>query len=53
LFPPEIWSISDLVELEYPRTQIIVEGWHNRWSNLVGKAHIGNAKGTAINGITN
>ena len=26
LFPPEIWSINDLVELDYPRTQNIVEG---------------------------
>ena len=41
LFPPEIWSINDLVELDYPRTQNIVEGWHNRWNNLIGKAHIG------------
>ncbi|PKC05516.1 hypothetical protein RhiirA5_420830 [Rhizophagus irregularis] len=41
LFPPELWSISDLVELGYPRTQNIVEGWHNRWNNLIGKAHIG------------
>lgn len=41
LFPPEIWSVSDLVELGYPKTQNIVEGWHNRWNNLIGKAHIG------------
>jgi hypothetical protein len=41
LFSPEIWSIKDLVELGYPRTQNVVEGWHNRWSNLIGKAHVG------------
>jgi len=41
LFPPEIWSINDLVGLGYPRTQNIVEGWHNRWSNLIGRAHVG------------
>jgi len=38
---PELWSISDLVELGYPRTQNVVEGWHNRRSNLIGKAHVG------------
>lgn len=41
LFPPEIWSVHDLVELGCPRTQNVVEGWHNRWNNLIGKAHIG------------
>jgi hypothetical protein len=41
LFPPELWSIYELVELEYPRTQNTVEGWHNRWNNLIGKAHVG------------
>ena len=30
LFPLELWSVYELVELEYPRTQNIVEGWHNR-----------------------
>ena len=25
----------------YPRTQNAVEGWHNRWGNLIGKAHVG------------
>lgn len=41
LFPPEIWSVNDLVELDYPRTQNIVEGWHNRWNNLIGNSHVG------------
>ena len=41
LFSPELWSVNDLVELSYPRTQNIVEGWHNRWSNLISKAHVG------------
>ena len=26
LFPPEIWSVNDLVEMGYPRTQNVVEG---------------------------
>ena len=26
LFPPEIWSVNDLVKLDYPRTQNIIEG---------------------------
>jgi hypothetical protein len=41
LFPPELWSVYELVELGYPRTQNLVEGWHNRWNNLIGKAHVG------------
>ena len=30
----------ELVELGYPRTQNVVEGWHNRWNTLVGNAHV-------------
>jgi hypothetical protein len=41
LFPPEFWSVNYLVELGYPRTQNIVEGWHNRLIKLTGKAHVG------------
>ena len=29
------------MELGIPRTQNSVEAWHNRWANLVGKAHVG------------
>jgi hypothetical protein len=41
LFPPELWSVHELVELGYPRTQNMVEGWHNRWNTLIGRAHVG------------
>lgn len=41
LFSPEFWSVNHLVDLGYPRTQNIVESWHNRWINLLGKAHVG------------
>ena len=40
LFSPEIWSVYELVEQGYPRKNTVV-GWHNRWNNLVGKAHVG------------
>jgi hypothetical protein len=29
------------MELGIPRTQNSIEAWYNRWSNLVGKSHIG------------
>ena len=33
LFPPQLWSVHDSMELGIPRTQNSVEAWHNRWSN--------------------
>ena len=33
LFPPQLWSVYELVELGYPRTQNI--------NTLIGKAHVG------------
>jgi hypothetical protein len=30
LFPPQLWSVYDSIELGVPRTQNIVEAWHNR-----------------------
>ncbi|CAB4423974.1 unnamed protein product [Rhizophagus irregularis] len=41
LFPPNLWSVYDLIENNYPRTQNIVEGWHQRWNALIGKQHVG------------
>ena len=29
------------MELGIPRTQNIVEAWHNRWRTLVGESHVG------------
>jgi hypothetical protein len=34
LFPPQLWSIHNSMELGIPRTQNSIEAWHNRWSNL-------------------
>jgi hypothetical protein len=34
LFPLQLWSVHDLMELGIPRTQNSIEAWHNRWSNL-------------------
>ncbi|CAB4418896.1 unnamed protein product [Rhizophagus irregularis] len=41
LFPPELWSVHELIENGYPRTQNMVEGWHQRWSTIIGRSHIG------------
>ncbi|CAB4425523.1 unnamed protein product [Rhizophagus irregularis] len=30
-----------LVESGYPRMQNTVEGWHQRWGSLIGRAHVG------------
>ncbi|CAB4404355.1 unnamed protein product [Rhizophagus irregularis] len=40
-FPPELWSVYELIENGYPRTQNVVEGWHQRWGSLIGRAHVG------------
>jgi hypothetical protein len=41
LFSPSLWSIYNQVTQGYPRTQNFIEGWHNRWSNIVGRPHVG------------
>jgi hypothetical protein len=41
LFPPEIWSVFENVELGFLRTQNNVEAWHRRWNTLVGRPHVG------------
>ncbi|PKK75011.1 hypothetical protein RhiirC2_774112 [Rhizophagus irregularis] len=40
-FPPELWSVYELIENEYPRTQnnIMVEGWHQRWSTVIERLY--------------
>ena len=40
-FPPDLWSVYDLIQNNYPRTQNVVEGWHQRWLTLIGKRHVG------------
>ena len=39
-YPPALWTVSDLVSSELPRTQNFIEGWHNRLANLTGAHHI-------------
>ncbi|CAG8694992.1 5230_t:CDS:2, partial [Gigaspora rosea] len=41
LFPPQMWSVHDSIEIVVPRTSNIVEAWHRRWENLVGRPHMG------------
>lgn len=41
LFPPNLWSVYELIGNNYPRTQNMVEGWHQRWNTLIGKPHVG------------
>lgn len=36
LYPPKLWSVYSSVLDNIPRTQNIVESWHNRWRHLVG-----------------
>ena len=41
LFPSQLWSVYDSMELGVPRTQNKVEAWHRCWGTLVGQAHVG------------
>src|SRR5260364_271521 len=41
LFSPQMWSVHDSMEIGVPRTSNIVEAWHRRWENLVGRPHVG------------
>lgn len=38
-FPPGQWSVYQRVVDEEPRTNNQLEGWHRRFSGIVGKAH--------------
>jgi len=38
-FPPQFWSVFDRTALGLPRTQNVVESWHNRLNVLVGTPH--------------
>ncbi len=40
-FSPSLWSVHDRVELEIPRTQNKIEGWHHRFEVLVSGSHVG------------
>ena len=40
MFPPSLWTVTDNIEYEFPRTQNSVEAWHRRWEILVGGAHV-------------
>ncbi|CAG8664278.1 24017_t:CDS:2 [Gigaspora rosea] len=40
-FSLSLWSIFELITHGYPRTQNFIEGWHHRWNNIVGRAHVG------------
>ncbi|RGB22407.1 hypothetical protein C1646_776132 [Rhizophagus diaphanus] len=37
----QLWSVYELIENGYPRTQNVVEGWHQWWGSLIGRAHVG------------
>jgi hypothetical protein len=39
-FSPSLWSVHDR-ELEIPRTQNKIEGWHHRFEVLVSGSHVG------------
>jgi len=41
LFPPQLWSVHDSMELGIPRTQNVAEAWHRCWEVLVGQSHVG------------
>ena len=39
IFPPKLWSVYDRVLNDEPRTTIMLEGWHRRFSTIVAKHH--------------
>ena len=41
IFEPKFWSVFDAIEYNYPRTQNNLEGWHNRWGDLIKEKHVG------------
>jgi hypothetical protein len=38
IFPPELWSVHDSIEIGVPRTQNVIEAWR---ATLVGRSHVG------------
>lgn len=40
-YPPKMWSISDLIDANHPRTQNSLEAWHRRIGSLAGECHLG------------
>uniref|UniRef100_V5ICZ8 Uncharacterized protein n=1 Tax=Ixodes ricinus TaxID=34613 RepID=V5ICZ8_IXORI len=41
LFPPQVWSVADLVDAGQPRNTNHVEAWHRRFKSVVGVSHPG------------
>lgn len=41
MFPPELWSVHELVVADLARTNNLQEAWHRRFNALVGRAHQG------------
>lgn len=40
-YSPKIWSVGKRTELGIPRTQNIVESWHNRMKSIIDRNHVG------------
>ena len=40
-FPPALWSIHELQQLQYGRTNNKQEGWHRRFQTVVQRHHLG------------
>lgn len=40
-YDTEFWSVCDMLEENFPRTQNSVEAWHRRLKVVVGKKHAG------------
>lgn len=38
-FKPAVWSVYERTINDEPRTTNLVEGWHNRFQNIVSKHH--------------
>lgn len=41
LFPPQVWSVADLIDAGQPRNTNHVEAWHRRFKSVVGVSHPG------------
>lgn len=41
MYPPALWSVASRTELGIPRTQNIVESWHNRINTIIDRSHVG------------
>ncbi|CAN8008537.1 unnamed protein product, partial [Ixodes pacificus] len=40
-FPPQVWSVADLIDAGQPRNTNHVEAWHRRFKSVVGVSHPG------------